>query len=159
MPRQNSIETPRPRRRLSRLSMSKEDHSAGRLDVPVQRGFYKTKPGSTFGSHWDPEKVHKVPGYRDPAVYQTKMKERQAALKSQGQAHIPNRHAIQKAAVKQETARTARKRRSPKVKVNRTRPIFAEGQRHGVTGDARNTWTLLGSRYITLYNHLDSFGL
>lgn len=108
--------------------MSKEDHSAGRLDVPVQRGFYKTKPGSTFGSHWDPEKVHKVPGYRDPAVYQTKMKERQAALKSQGKAHIPNRHAIQKAAVKQETARTARKRRSPKVKVNRTRPIFAEGQ-------------------------------
>ena len=143
MPRQNSIETPRPWRQHSRLSMSEEEISAGRLDVHVHRGFYKTKPGSTFGSHWDPEKVHKVPGYRDPAVYQTKMKERQAAYKSQGQAHITNRHAIQKADVKQETAR---KRRSPKVKVNRTRPIFAEGQRHGVTGDARNTWTRFFSR-------------
>lgn len=112
--------------------MNKEEHLAASLDGPVQRGFFKTKPGSTFGSHWDPEKVHKVPGYRDPVVYQSKMKEHQAALKSQGKAHVPNRHAIQKAAVKQETARTARKRRSRKVKVNRTRPIFAEGQANHV---------------------------
>lgn len=110
--------------------MLEEEKSKARLDGHVGRvgrGFYKTKPNSTFGSHWDPEKVHHVPGYRNPVVYQAKMKERQAALKLQGTAHTPNIHTSEMGALKRETARTARKKRSPKVKVNRTLQRGAEG--------------------------------